>query len=120
MRSRFEILRNRFRDPVVLDFGSGAVYFCRAAQESGLDTYGLELSDKLSEFSKSNVKFYKIFKSLGSTPFSRTVELRVALPVAACRVSVSDVDCEIAQCSQRYQLWLRLVSGSAGDSPVRV
>ena len=64
MRLRFEFLRARFRNPVVLDFGSGAGYFCRAAQESGLDAYGLELSDKLIAFSKSNVNFHKIFKSL--------------------------------------------------------
>ena len=56
----------------------------------------------------------------GSTPLSRTVELRVVPPVAACRVSVAVSDCGTAQCSQRYQPWLRLVSDSAGDSPVLV
>lgn len=56
----------------------------------------------------------------GSTPISRTVELRVALPVAACRVSVAGADCEIARCSQRYQPGPPLGSGSASDSPAHV
>lgn len=64
MRWRFKFLRDRFRNPVVLDFGSGAGYFCKAAEESGLNVYGIELSDKLIEFSKTKVKFHKIFKSL--------------------------------------------------------
>ena len=57
---------------------------------------------------------------MGSTPISRTVELRVVPPVAACRVSVAVSDCGTAQCSQRYQPGLRLVSDSGGDSPVLV
>ena len=36
------------------------------------------------------------------------VELRVVVPVAACRVFVSDADCDTARYSQRYRPWRRL------------
>ena len=56
----------------------------------------------------------------GSTPFPRTVELRVAPRVAAVRVSGAAGDCANAQCSQRCLLAPRLASGSAVDSPALV
>ena len=56
----------------------------------------------------------------GSTPISRTVELRVAPSVAAVPVSVAAGDYASVRYSQRYPLWLRLSSGSVVDSRVRV
>ena len=56
----------------------------------------------------------------GSTPISRTVELRVVPPVAACPVSAADADYDTARCSQRYQPGPRLGSGSVVDSPAHV
>ena len=51
----------------------------------------------------------------GSTPFPRTVELRVSPPVAAARVVAAAEDYASARCSQRYPLSPRLVSGTAAD-----
>ena len=49
----------------------------------------------------------------GSTPFPRTVELRVSPRVAAVRVSGAAGDCASARCSQKYPLVLPLASGTA-------
>ena len=57
-------LRERFNDAVVLDFGSGAGYFCKAAEQYGFNAFGIELSDKLIEYSKTRVKFEKVFKRI--------------------------------------------------------
>jgi len=56
----------------------------------------------------------------GSTPLSRTVELRVVPFVAAYPVSAAVADCDTARCSQKYQPWPRRGSGSADDSRVPV
>jgi hypothetical protein len=56
----------------------------------------------------------------GSTPFPRTVELRVSLPDAAIPVSAAVGDCDSVRCSRRYPLLLPLLSGSVADSPVPV
>ncbi len=62
MRPTFEMLRKRFAKAKVLDVGSGAGYFCKTAEEYGLDVTGLELSDKLIEFCKQKVGFQRVFK----------------------------------------------------------
>jgi NAD(P) transhydrogenase len=56
----------------------------------------------------------------GSTPISRTVALRVVLPVAAVPVSSAVSDCDAARCSQRYPPGPRLGFGSVVDSPAHV
>ena len=48
----------------LLDFGSGAGYFCKAAEDFGLNAFGVERSDKLIEFSRNKVKFTRVFKSI--------------------------------------------------------
>jgi 2-polyprenyl-3-methyl-5-hydroxy-6-metoxy-1,4-benzoquinol methylase len=48
----------------ILDFGSGAGYFCKAAEESGINCYGLEISHKLVDFCRTRVGFHRVFKSL--------------------------------------------------------
>jgi hypothetical protein len=53
----------------------------------------------------------------GSTPISRTVELRVVPAVVACRVSAAGADYDTARCSQRYRPGPRLSSGQTADSP---
>jgi hypothetical protein len=58
--------------------------------------------------------------SWGSTPFSRTVELRVAPPAAAVPVSAADADCDSVQCRQRYPLGPPLSCGSVAGSLVPV
>ena len=56
----------------------------------------------------------------GSTPFSRTVALRVGPPVAAIRAFGVVGDCDSARYSQRYPLSPRLLSGSGVDAPALV
>lgn len=69
-------------------------------------------------------KFYSQFKAVGidvgSTPFSRTVELRACPPVAARPVFAAAGDCASARCNQRYPLSPRPWSGTGVDSPARV
>jgi 2-polyprenyl-3-methyl-5-hydroxy-6-metoxy-1,4-benzoquinol methylase len=60
----FRTIEKRFKDPVVADFGSGAGYFCKAAQDYGFKAIGVELSDKLTEFSKTRVGFGNIVKRI--------------------------------------------------------
>jgi SAM-dependent methyltransferase len=64
MASRFRLLRREFVNPVVLDFGSGAGYFCRAAQERGFDVRGVEISEKLGQFCKETVHFYEVVSTI--------------------------------------------------------
>lgn len=64
MHRVFRLLRQRIGEVRVLDVGSGAGYFCKAAEEYGLSAFGVELSDKLIEFSKKKVGFQKVFKRI--------------------------------------------------------
>ena len=64
MRRVFTLLRQRNGEVRVLDVGSGAGYFCKAAEKHGLSAFGVELSDKLIEFSKKKVGFQKVFKRI--------------------------------------------------------
>jgi 2-polyprenyl-3-methyl-5-hydroxy-6-metoxy-1,4-benzoquinol methylase len=64
MKPIFKKLRKEFNDAVVLDFGSGAGYFCKAAEEYGFKALGVEPSDKLIEFSRKTVKFDTVYKSV--------------------------------------------------------
>ncbi len=56
----------------------------------------------------------------GSTPFPRTVELRVCAPVAGTPGATAAGDCASARCSQRYPLLPRLSSGTDAGSRVLV
>lgn len=56
----------------------------------------------------------------GSTPFPRTLGLRVSPPAAESPVSDAGGDCASVRCSQRDPLVLRPSSGIAGGSPARV
>ena len=64
MRSLFELVSRRYDSPTVLDFGSGAGYLCKAAEEFGLNAVGVELSDKLTKFSTNRVGFGKVYKQV--------------------------------------------------------
>jgi SAM-dependent methyltransferase len=64
MRGLFRILRREYETPSLLDFGSGAGYFCKAAQNCGFDVYGVELSATLSEFCKKRLGFAQIFHDI--------------------------------------------------------
>lgn len=70
------------------------------------------------ELARGSIKLRSVDTKTGSTPFSRTVELRVSLSVAAIRVSAAAVDCDSARCSRRYQPGLRLGSGTVAGSLV--
>jgi SAM-dependent methyltransferase len=62
MRSRLELISRRYDSPTVLDFGSGAGYLCKAAEEFGLHVAGVELSEKLTEFSTTRVGFGNVYR----------------------------------------------------------
>jgi SAM-dependent methyltransferase len=64
MRPWFELLKRRFNSPVVLDFGSGAGYLAKAAEDFGFESFGIEISAKLVEFSKQKVKFSNVYGNL--------------------------------------------------------
>jgi len=64
MRPIFKMLGKRCSEAKVLDVGSGAGYFCKAAEEFGLNAFGVELSDKLIEFCKEKVRFQRVFKQI--------------------------------------------------------
>lgn len=64
MRPLFKLVTERSTSPVVLDFGSGAGYLCKAAEEFGLKTFGVELSRKLAEFSMDKVGFRRVYKQV--------------------------------------------------------
>ena len=55
MKRLFRGIKKDYRDAKILDFGCGAGYFCKAAQEAGIDTFGVEPSEKLRLFSKRNL-----------------------------------------------------------------
>ena len=57
MRPWFELVQRRYQSPVVLDFGCGAGYLAKAAEEFGFESCGIELSDKLVAFARERVKF---------------------------------------------------------------
>jgi 2-polyprenyl-3-methyl-5-hydroxy-6-metoxy-1,4-benzoquinol methylase len=63
-RRHFRRLVRRFGSPTVLDFGSGGGYFGKAAQEFGFETYGVDASSVLREFSKDRVGFRDVYPSL--------------------------------------------------------
>ena len=56
---------------------------------------------------------------VGSTPFPRTLGLRVSLPPAETPVSAAVGDCASVRCNQRDPLWLQPWSGTAAGSPAR-
>ena len=60
----FRVVKKRFKDPVIVDFGSGAGYFCKAAQDYGFKAIGVELSGKLTEFSKTRVGFGNVVQRI--------------------------------------------------------
>jgi 2-polyprenyl-3-methyl-5-hydroxy-6-metoxy-1,4-benzoquinol methylase len=62
MKPIFDLLRRHSANKL-LDFGSGAGYFCKAAEELNFDVYGIEVSNKLVRYSKDVVGFEKVFKS---------------------------------------------------------
>jgi len=64
MRSHFERIALRYNSATILDFGSGAGYFCKAAEDFGLKTFGVELSAKLTDFSKNRVRFSKVYREV--------------------------------------------------------
>jgi 2-polyprenyl-3-methyl-5-hydroxy-6-metoxy-1,4-benzoquinol methylase len=64
MRSLFELISKRYNSPTVLDFGSGAGYLCRSAEDFGLNTFGVEVSEKLTEFSTNRVGFSKVYREV--------------------------------------------------------
>jgi len=81
--------------------------------------YAIELLERIKHFFGIEEIVF-VLAVEGSTPFSRTVELRVVPPVAAVRASGAVGDCDSARYSQRYPLSPRLLSGSGVDSPVLV
>ena len=48
----------------ILDFGCGAGYFCKAGEEEGFEMFGVEISDKLINYSKTEVGFKTIYKAV--------------------------------------------------------
>lgn len=60
MAPMFRSIRARVQDATVVDFGSGAGYLCKAAQNYGFRAIGVELSNKLREFSKTRVGFENV------------------------------------------------------------
>jgi len=63
-RRMFERLAQRFARAAVLDFGSGAGYFPQAAAEFGFETFGVEVSSKMREYSRDRVGFPSVYPSL--------------------------------------------------------
>ena len=66
MKSLFRLMRSSLPDAstAILDFGSGAGYLCKAAERFGFRVFGVELSDKLRAFSKEQVGFSSVYRSL--------------------------------------------------------
>lgn len=64
MSQLFHMLKKQFINPKILDFGCGAGYFCKAAQEAGFNVIGVEVSDKLVSFCKNSVNFHKVFNRI--------------------------------------------------------
>ena len=64
MAGAFRTIKKRFTEPVVVDFGSGAGYLCKAAQNYGFQAIGIELSDKLTEFFKTRFGFENVVKRI--------------------------------------------------------
>lgn len=64
MRPWFELVPRESSPPAVLDFGSGAGYLGKAAEEFGFDAFGIEISSKLVEFSKKRVGFLQVYPAL--------------------------------------------------------
>ena len=60
----FELLKSRFKSPVVLDFGSGAGYLAKITEDLGFECFGIEISAKLVEFSKQRVNFSNVYRNL--------------------------------------------------------
>ncbi len=61
-----KLIKQNFKTPKILDFGCGAGYFCKAAEENGFEVFGIEPSDKLRAFSKDKLGFQNILKSIGN------------------------------------------------------
>lgn len=53
--------RRYFAKGKMLDFGSGAGFFCKAAVEEGFNIFGVEKSKKLKSFSENKLKIQNIF-----------------------------------------------------------
>lgn len=65
IKREFKDLKTRYVNPIALDFGSGAGYFCKAAEEEGIKIYGVEKSEKLIEFCTREVNFVNVFRAVG-------------------------------------------------------
>lgn len=57
------------RNAKVLDFGSGAGYFAYAAARTGLDAYGVEISQRLVDFSINQLGFTQVRANISDYPF---------------------------------------------------
>ena len=57
------------RNARVLDFGSGAGYFASAAAKAGLDAYGVEISQRLMDFSVNQLGFTQVRANISDYPF---------------------------------------------------
>lgn len=66
MRPWFAMVARQSSAAVVLDFGSGAGYLGKAADEFGFEAYGVEISAKLVKFSRERVGFTKVYESLAA------------------------------------------------------
>jgi len=80
-RRYFELVARRSARPVVLDFGSGAGYLAKAAAEAGFESYGVEVSSKLLEYSQKKVGFANVYPSLealGAREFDAARDLHAA------------------------------------------
>ncbi len=58
------ILRKESPFPRILDFGSGAGYFCKAMQNLGIEAYGVEVSQKLVSYCREKVGASNIYEGL--------------------------------------------------------
>jgi hypothetical protein len=102
---------------VSLDVRDRSWFLERAESDPQRENASLDLIDRIA---RPYLAGESIINKSGSTPFPRTVELRVSLPDAAIPVSAAVGDCDSVRCSRRYPLLLPLLSGSVADSPVPV
>lgn len=64
MQHIFYIISNISKTPMILDFGCGAGFFCKAAQKFGINVYGVEESDKLRKFINNNLNLKNIYRNI--------------------------------------------------------
>jgi 2-polyprenyl-3-methyl-5-hydroxy-6-metoxy-1,4-benzoquinol methylase len=64
----FRLVANKFPEPVILDYGSGAGFLCKAAEQSGLKAYGLEPSRLLIQYCKEHVNFHNLLERIEDLP----------------------------------------------------